>query len=57
MKEVETNDGQHIVIQDENLWKPPVGGGLYGPDELRDIADALEGDFRSDFGDDEDSPE
>lgn len=39
---ITTNDGQVIHVL-RGAW---VGApGLYGPDELRDIADALEGDY------------
>lgn len=47
-REVETNDGSIILINDDDTWTPPDTSGRYGPDELRDIAAALEGDHAED---------
>ena len=52
-QELETRDGQIILVTDEHGGWTWVGApGFYGPDELRDIADALD-DPQFEDGDEE----
>lgn len=52
--EIETDDGSIILVTDEHAGWTWVGApGFYGPDELRDIADALD-NVESRIEDDED---